>query len=145
MTRQFLDVEGIEIEVSINANGKYFVRHEFYWWLKHEQKTTEADYNNTIRHLQSWLLGLSTIKWSGYKFRLETIVFSEDDVEVESILLPLAMFEDLLKDTSRFSNQLREEIQSGEYKPKPNDKASIKLCVWLQSNSLSSLLQTDNR
>jgi predicted GIY-YIG superfamily endonuclease len=28
MTRQFLDVEGIEIEVSINANGKYFVRHE---------------------------------------------------------------------------------------------------------------------
>jgi len=59
-------------------------------------------------------------------------LFSEDDVEVESILLPLAMFEDLVRDKSWFSGRILEEIQSGEYKPKQDDRAHIKLCVWLQ-------------
>lgn len=150
MTRQFLDVDGIEIEVCLNKNGKYFVRHNVYWWINHGQKTPDPEQYNIIRNFQSAVEKLPTIKWSGYKFRLETIVFSEDDVEVESILLPLAMFEDLMKDTSRFSgisDQLREEIQRGEYtsKSKPNDHVSIKLCAWLQRNSLDSLLRTNNR
>ncbi|MCA1991896.1 MAG: GIY-YIG nuclease family protein [Coleofasciculus sp. S288] len=147
MTRQFLDVDGIEIEVCINKNGKYFVRHNVYWWINHGKKNPDEYQDNIMRNLQSAVERLSTIKWSGYKFRLETIMFSEDDVEVEGILLPLAMFEDLLKDISRFSgisNQLREEIQSGKYRPQPNDYPHIKLCAWLHRNSLGSLLQIDN-
>jgi hypothetical protein len=90
---------------------------------------------------------LATIRWSGYRYRFETIRFSEDDVEVENvILLPLAMFEDLMKDQSTvgLNSSVLEEIQKGEYKSKSNDSMRIKLFVWLQSNSLSSLLQTNN-
>ncbi|MCW5319287.1 hypothetical protein GTQ43_38875 [Nostoc sp. KVJ3] len=42
----------------------------------------------------------------------------------------------------KFSGGVSEELQSGEYQSKPDDRASIKLCAWLQRNSLSSLLQT---
>jgi predicted GIY-YIG superfamily endonuclease len=144
MTRQFLYADGIEIEVCTNANGKYFVRHNVYWWLNHGRKNPDPEKDCIILNLQRAVDRLPTIKWSGYRFRLETIVFSEDDVEVESILLPLAMFEDLMKNASKFSisEKLREEIQSGGYKSKPDDIISIKLCVWLQHNSLGSLLQT---
>lgn len=147
MTRQFLDVDGIEIEVCINKNGKYFVRHNAYWWINHGNKNPDPERNCVILNLQSAVDRLPTIRWSGYKFRLETIVFSEDDVEVESILLPLAMFEDLMKDISRFSSisdQRREEIKNGEYKPMPHDHVSLKFCAWLQRNSLGSLLQATN-
>lgn len=147
MNRQFLDVEGIEIEVCINTNGKYFVRHNLYWWIKHLNKNPSLETSNIVLNLQEAVERLPTIRWSGYRFKLETIVFSEDDVEVESILLPLAMFEDLMKDISRLSgisNQIREEIKNGEYKPTPNDYASIKLCAWLHRNSLSLLLQKTN-
>ncbi|WP_201788398.1 hypothetical protein [Trichormus sp. NMC-1] len=87
---------------------------------------------------------LPTIRWSGYRFRFETIRFIEDDVEVESVLLPLAMFEDLIKDKSRFRSQVLEQILKGEYQPSPEEMGSIKLFVWLQSNSISSLLQSEN-
>jgi hypothetical protein len=147
MTRQFLDVDGIEIEICVNKNGKYFVRHNVYWWINHGQKNPDPERYNIVLNLQQAVERLPTIRWCGYKFKWETIVVSEDDVEVESILLPLAMFEDLFKDTSKFSgisDKIREEIQSGEYKPKPHDNASIKLCMWLQRNSLGSQLQTTN-
>ncbi|MBW4575603.1 MAG: GIY-YIG nuclease family protein [Aphanothece sp. CMT-3BRIN-NPC111] len=144
MTRQFLYVDGIEIEVCINPNGKYFIRHNVYWWINHGRKNPDPERNCIAINLQEAVDRLPTIRWSGYRFRLETIVFSEDDVEVESILLPLAMFEDLMKDTSKFDSKLREEIQSGEYKLNPNGPISMKLCLWLQRNSLCSLLQTNN-
>ncbi|MBD1935479.1 MULTISPECIES: GIY-YIG nuclease family protein [Cyanophyceae] len=147
MTRQFLDVDGIEIEVCTNANGKHFVRHNVYWWITYGQKNPDPQRDNIILNLQNAVDRLPTIRWSGYRFRLETILFSEDDVEVESILLPVGMFEDLMKDTSKFSGlseKVREEIKSGEYKFQPNENANIKLCVWLQRNSLYSLLQTNN-
>jgi predicted GIY-YIG superfamily endonuclease len=144
ITRQFLDVNGVEIEVCINENSKYFVRHNVYWWIIHGSKNPDPYYNCVTKNLEDAANRLPTIKWSGYKFRFETIVFSEDDVEVESILLPLGMFEDLIRDTSGWSEQFREEVKSGQYQLQPNDNARIKLCVWLQSKSLSSLLQTNN-
>ncbi|MBW4447375.1 MAG: hypothetical protein KME38_11040 [Spirirestis rafaelensis WJT71-NPBG6] len=72
-------------------------------------------------------------------------MFSEDDVEAESILLlPLVMFEDLVKNGVKPVGKVLEEIQNGEYKPKPDDSSNIKLYAWLQRKSLSSLLQTEN-
>jgi hypothetical protein len=41
-------------------------------------------------------------------------------------------------------DKIREEIQSGRYELKPNDSAAIKLCMWLQTNTLFSLLSTQN-
>ena len=145
MSRQFLYVDGVEIEVCTNTNGKYFVRHNVYWWIVFDNKNPDPYYQNVIENLKAFINQLPTIRWSGYRFRLETIVFSEDDVEVESVLLPLAMFESLIREAKFHSaGKVSEELQSGEYQSKPDDRASIKLCAWLQHNSLSSLLQTKN-
>ncbi|PSM49732.1 excinuclease ABC subunit C [Chroococcidiopsis sp. CCALA 051] len=142
MSRQFLYVNDVEVEVCTNRNGKYFVRHNVYWWIEHRQKNPHPQYNCIIDNLKAAVNRLPTIRWAGYKFRFETIFFKEDDVEVEdTLLLPLAMFEELIKDILRFRSPLKETIQSGEYQPQTNDEASIKLCVWLQHNSLFSLLK----
>ncbi len=142
MNRQFLDVDGVEVEVCTNSNGKYFVRHNVYWWIVYGQKNPDQDYDNVIKNLKNAVNRLPTIKWSGYRFRFEIIVFDEDDVEVESVLLPLSMFEDLLKNEIRPYGKLLEEIQNGEYKSKPDDQWKIKIYAWLHKNSLISLLQT---
>ncbi|OUL24082.1 excinuclease ABC subunit C [Nostoc sp. T09] len=144
MNRQFLYVDDVEIEVCTSENGKHFVRHNVYWWIIYEQKNPDPVRYNIIENLKNAVDRLPTIRWSGYKFRIENIMFTEDDVEVDSILLPLGMFEDLMRDKSSFNGKLLEEIKTGEYKPKPDDSKKIKLCVWLQSNSLSSLLSTNN-
>ncbi len=144
MTRQFLYVDGVEIEICTNANGKHFVRHNVYWWIEQGQKNPDPKTYNIIKYLQDAVDRLPTIRWSGYRFRLETIVFNEDDVEVESVLIPLVMFEDLMKDKSRFSAKYLEAIQSDEYQSKPGDTNTAKIFVWLKSNSLFSLIQTNN-
>ncbi|MBD2210756.1 GIY-YIG nuclease family protein [Nostoc linckia FACHB-104] len=145
MTRQFLFVDDVEIELCTSENGKHFVRHIVYWWLIYGNKNPDPGRNNIIENLKNAVDRLPTIRWCGYRFRLETIVFSEDEMEVESILLPLTMFEDLIRDVkSSLAGKVLEEIQSGEYKSKPDAKAYIKLCAWLQSNSLSSLFSTNN-
>jgi hypothetical protein len=54
------------------------------------------------------------------------------------------MFEDLMKDISKFSylgDKIQKEIKTGQYELKPNEPASIKLCTWLQTNTLFSLLK----
>jgi len=78
MTRQFLYVDGVEIEVCANENGKHFVKA---MRLLVDNAQTEKSCSrafNIIINLQNGRL--STIRWSGYRFRLETILFSEDDV-----------------------------------------------------------------
>lgn len=147
MYRQFLEIDGVEIEICNNLNGKYFVRHNGYWWIIYGQKNPDPKYACITENLKQRAERLPTIRWSGYRFRLETIVFAEDDVEVESALLPLSMFEDLLKDKSTASgltDKIVEQIQTGEYKSSLKDSAPLKLFAWLQHNSLSSLLPTNN-
>ena len=146
MTRQFLDVDGVEVEVCNNENGKHFVRHNVYWWIMHGLKNPDSESYSLIKNLNNAIDRLPTIRWSGYRFRLETIIFSEDDVEVESILLPLAMFENLMRNEIKFnlSRTVLEQIQSGEYNSKQDDNKKAKLFAWLQQNTLDSLLQTNN-
>lgn len=146
MTRQFLDVDGVEIEVCTNGNGKHFVRHNVYWWIMYNRKNPDTKSDSIIINLQNLVDGLPTIRWSGYRFRLETIMFSEDDVEVESVLLPLAMFEDLIRKLkSSLNSNILEEIQSGEYRSKQYNEKYIKLCGWLHhNNSLNSLLKNNS-
>ncbi|MEH2373247.1 GIY-YIG nuclease family protein [Nostoc sp.] len=145
MTRTFVYVNDVEIEVCANENGKYFVRHNLYLWIMYKKKNSDVPNDITIKRLQDEINRLPTIRWSGYRFRYETIRFSEDDAEVDSLLVPLAMFEDLMKDKYGIHNtNVLEEIKKGDYKSKPDDSERIKLFAWLQSNSLSSLIQTNN-
>ncbi|XZF65860.1 MAG: GIY-YIG nuclease family protein [Gloeotrichia echinulata DVL01] len=144
MTRQFVYVDDVEIEVCFNENSKQFVRHNVYWWIIYNDKNPDPERSSVISNFKHGINRLPSIRWSGYRFRFETIMFSEDDVEVDSLLLPLAMFEDLMKDKSRFNSQELEKILKGEYQPLDSGRRSIKLFVWLQSNSISSLLQTKN-
>ncbi len=145
MNRQFLDVDGVEVEICTNGNEKHLVRHNVYWWIWQGGKNPDLERSCVIENLQITIDKLPSIRWTGYRFRLETIVFNEDDVEVESILLPLGMFEDLMKDAKSFcGGKVLQEIQSSEYKSKPEDSRAIKICAWLQHNSLSSLLKTNN-
>ncbi|MEH1768329.1 MAG: hypothetical protein V7L27_07000 [Nostoc sp.] len=130
-----------------NDNGKHFIRHNLCLWIMYKKKKSDVPNDITIKRLQDEIDRLPTIRSSGCRFRYETIRFSEDDAEVDSLLLPLAMFEDLMKDKYGYGVQntnALEEIKKGEYKSKPNDSERIKLFAWLQSNSLSSLLQTNN-
>ncbi|MEH2024541.1 GIY-YIG nuclease family protein [Nostoc sp.] len=145
MNRKFVYVNDVEIEVCVNDNGKYFVRHNLYLWIMYQKKNSDVPNDITIKRFQDEIDRLPTIRWSGYRFRYETIRFSEDDAEVDSLLVPLAMFEDLMKENYGVHNtNLIEEIKKGEYISKPNDSERIKLFAWLQSNSFSSLLQTNN-
>jgi hypothetical protein len=143
MNRQFVYIEDVEIEVCTNDNGKYFVRHNVYWWIMHNNKNPHPETNCVIRNLQNVIDRLPTIRWSGYRFRFETIIFSEDDVEVDSLLLPLAMFEDLIKDKLRFNTKVIEQILNGEYQASDYEQKNIKLFVWLQSNSILSLIENN--
>jgi predicted GIY-YIG superfamily endonuclease len=144
MTRQFLYVDGVEIEVCSNTNGKYFIRHNVYWWIMHGQKNPDPHYANVIKNFQNAVDRLPSIRWSGYKFRFETIMFSEDDAEVESVLIPVIMFENLIKNGLNVTPEFMEKIQNGEYKSKPDESSSIKLYAWLYHHSLCSLLETKN-
>lgn len=145
MNRQFLDVDGVEVEVCTSENGKHFVRHNVYWWINYGSKNHQLlERNGVIENINQAIDRLRTIRWSGYKFRIENIAFSKDDMEVESILLPLEMFENLMKDTKSKWGINPQEIENGEYKSKPKDLPGLKLCVWLQHNSLLSLLQPNN-
>lgn len=145
MNRQFLDVDGVEVEVCTNDNEKYFVRHNVYWWITRKSKNPQLERDCVIENLKQAIDRLPTIRWTGYRFKNQTILFSEDDVEVESILIPLAMFEDIIKDAKSFAcGKLLQEIISSEYKSKPEDGANLKLCAWLQKKSLLSLLKTNN-
>jgi hypothetical protein len=141
MKRQFLHIDDVEVEICINTNGKYFVRHNLYWWIMHGLKNPDPDRYCVIENLKDAGNSLPSIKWSGYRFRFETIVFDKDDVEVESVLLPLSMFEDFLKNEIGPDSRILKEIQNGEYKSKPDDRRSIKIYAWLYKNSLVSLLQ----
>lgn len=114
------------------------------WWIMHGRKNPDPHYNCVIQNFQDAVDRLPSIRWSGYRFRFETVVFNQDDVEVESVLLPLVMFEDLVNNGVKPVDKVLEEIQNGEYKPKPDDSSNLKLYAWLQRNSLSSLLQSEN-
>ncbi|HEY9834330.1 MAG TPA: hypothetical protein V6D26_27505 [Stenomitos sp.] len=72
---------------------------------------------------------LSTVKWAGYEFKFEKIDF-EDGTKVETVLLPLRMFEDFIR------------FQAKNYRGEPPDNKCTRLGKWLDSQSLEELLKT---
>ena len=130
LKRCFLNIEDIEIEICKNVNGIYFVRHHTYWSITYGKKNPDPIYNCIIYNLELMVNNrLSTIKWSGYQFKLEKICF-EDGMEVETALIPMQMFEDFI------------HYQANNYRGNPPDNECTRLANWLKNNSFKELAIT---
>jgi len=64
-------VDGVEVEVCTNGNGKYFVRHNVYWWIEQGRKNPDQRTYNILKYLQDAVDILSDGLATG--FRLETL------------------------------------------------------------------------
>jgi hypothetical protein len=131
MDRTFLDIEGVEVEVCKDVNTcKLFVRHHLVWKIARGTIHVDLDPRcvDNLRNLVN--KRLTTIRWIGYSYRVERVYFIEDEMEVDTVLMPLAMFEDLIRGEyrNRGENSLLQEDDC------------IKLGRWLEDRTISKLL-----
>jgi hypothetical protein len=128
LQRSFMNPADVEVEICTDTNGKYFVRHHMYWCIAHASKNPDPVHNCIIDNLKIMANNrLSTVKWAGHDFQFERIAF-EDGMEVETVLLPLKMFEDFIR------------FQSKNYRGEPPDNECTRLGRWLENRSLEELL-----
>ena len=126
LQRLFLNVAGVEVEVCTDS-GRYFVRHHVYWSIAHRQKNPDPFYDCVVRNLEIMANNrVTTVRWAGHDFKFERIAF-DDGMEVETVLLPLKMFEDFI----RFSCRVY-----------PEDHEYSKLMKYLENRSLEDLIKS---
>lgn len=132
MQRTFLKIEGVEVEVCTDSDtNKFFVRHNLFWKLVHNKTKPDLQRNNVISNLQQITdYQLTTIRWVGFGFKVDQIYFAEDGMKTEAVMLPLALFEDLI----RYEYQRRN--QTG-YKQEDDCR---KLGQWLEKNTIIQLM-----
>ncbi|HEY9702316.1 MAG TPA: hypothetical protein V6C58_07710 [Allocoleopsis sp.] len=118
----------MEVEICIDTNDRYFIRHNTYWSIAYGEKNPHPVYNCIIDNLNIMANNrLSTIKWAGHDFKFERIGF-EDGMELETVLIPLKMFEDFIR------------FQSKNYRGEPPDNECTRLGKWLESRYLEELM-----
>jgi hypothetical protein len=128
LQRSFLNVADAEVEVCIDPDGKYLVRHHTYWSIAHAKRNPDPVYDCIIDNLKTMANNrLSTVKWAGHDFQFERIAF-EDGMEVETVLLPLKMFEDFIR------------FHAKNYRGEPPNNECTRLGRWLEDKSLEELL-----
>lgn len=132
MHRTFLDVAGVEVEVYTDESlGKHYVRHHLYWKIAHGRQNPDPVKNCIITNLDLMINNrLSTIRWVGYRFEFETVAFADENMTIEAVMLPLAMFEEFMR------YHYQERVAKGS--TLVDD--CMKLGAWLVSQSLLSLL-----
>lgn len=114
-----------------DAKHRYFVRHNVYWYIVHKKKNPDPVYNCIIQNLDIMANNrLETVKWAGYRFKFEKIIFEEDNMEVETVLLPIKMFEDFI--SYHYIN---------EYKESSLDNLCTRLGNWLENNDLDLFIK----
>lgn len=124
LKRHLAKVEDVEIEICLDAEGRQFVRHHLYWKIAHGNKNPDPVHNAVVQNLRLMANNrLSTVKWAGYDFRFERVSF-DDGMEVETVLLPLKMFEDFIC------------FQAKNYRGEPPDNECTRLGRWLKHGSL---------
>jgi hypothetical protein len=124
LQRSFRHIAQVEVEICTDTNGKSFVRHHTYWSIVYANKNPDPIRDCIIDNLKIIANNrLSTVKWAGYDFKFERISF-EDGMEVETVLLPLKMFEDFIR------------YQANNYRGEPPDNECTRLGKWLESRSL---------
>jgi len=127
LKRHLTTIDDVEIEICLDAEGRKFVRHQLYWSIAHGNKNPHPVHNAVIQNLNIMANNrVQTIRWAGHSFRFETVCF-DDGMEVETVLLPLKMFEDFIR------------FQAQNYRGEPPDNERTRLGAWLESRSLEDL------
>lgn len=131
LQRIFFKVEGVEIEVCIDASSRAYVRHNLYWKIVHNRMNPDFARNCVIGNVEGFInMRLPTVRWVGYSFSIQRICFAKDDMEVDAVLLPLIMFEDLIR--YHYHDCLARGWST--------EDDCAKLGKWLEQNSIASLL-----
>ena len=131
LQRTFLDIDGIEVEICTDSKNRHYVRHHLLWLIVHRHRNPDPNYNSVITNLENFAnREVKTIRWVGYPFRFERIYFEEDDMELEAVLLPLALFESIIRQVSAERNPNKQP---------PQDDCT-KLGQWLGTQALSEQL-----
>ncbi|MEM8778198.1 MAG: GIY-YIG nuclease family protein, partial [Cyanobacteria bacterium P01_G01_bin.49] len=134
MKRWLVQVEDIEIEICKGEQEKYYVRHNLYWYIVHSNKNPHPTKNLVIENIEIITNHkLPTIWWVGYSFNFEQVEF-EDGLKTNVLLIPLKMFEDLIKyhcaeTLKRLNSNEPSNIHDDIYR-------HYRLGKWLQNNSL---------
>lgn len=130
MQRYFLDLDNVELEVCTDTKQRYFVRHNVYWYIAHGNKNPHPVYNCIIKNLDTMANNtVETVKWAGYQFKFEKIIFEEDNMEVETVLIPIKIFEDFIR------------YHTKNYKATPRDNLCTRLGNWLENNHLDLFIK----
>ena len=133
MRRCLVEIEDVEVEICKDENEKYYVRHNLYWYIIYNKKNPDPIRNCVIENIEIITNHkLPTIWWVGYSFDFEKVEF-EDGLKTNTVLIPLKMFEDLIKYhfaelTQRFPSEIPPKYISEE--------KHYQLGKWLQNNSL---------
>ncbi len=130
LKRIFLNINDVEIEICQDLRGVDFVRHHVYWSIAHRNKNPYPERHCIIYNLELMVNNrVKTIRWAGYQFKFETVYF-DDGMEVNTVLIPLGMFEDFIN------------FQSNNYGGTPPDNNCTRLGNWLKYHSFKEHLET---
>ncbi|MEP1080041.1 GIY-YIG nuclease family protein [Leptolyngbya sp. PL-A3] len=131
MERQFLTIEGVEVEVCSDCStGRKFIRHHLAWRMLFNERNPDFERANVIGNLKIYTNHrLSTVRWTGFDFKIERVAFIDDDMETDVVLLPLALFEDMIR------------YEYNQRKTHQQDQDCVKLGGWLEKNAIAQLLQ----
>lgn len=132
MHRTFLDVLGVEVEICTDESlSKHYIRHHLYWKIVYNKRNPDPVKECIVTNLELMInQRLSTVRWVGYRFEFETVAFTDENMTIEAVMLPLAMFEEFMR------YHYQERAAKGAM---PIDDCS-KLGGWLVDRSLLSLL-----
>lgn len=132
MQRHFFDLNNVEVEVCKDERNRYFVRHNVYWYIAHNNKNPDPVSNCIIQNLDIMVNNrIETVKWAGYQFKFEKVFFEEDNMEVEAVLIPIRMFEYFMR------------YHTTNYKGTPPDNLCTRLGNWLKNHDFDSLAKNE--
>ena len=132
LQRTFLNIDGIEVEICTDSKNRHYVRHHLLWLIVYRKRDPNPEYDAIITNLGNFANRQTTIRWMGYPFRFERIYFEEDDMELEAVLLPLALFESIIRQESTGRNPDKQP---------PRDDCT-KLGQWLETQTLLDQLNS---
>jgi hypothetical protein len=128
--RHWLQVSGIALDVCEDEQGLFWVRHHVYWELVYRNSNPHPVFNAVLQTLEDTVNGdMFASRWQGFQFQFEAILLEQAGVTLDVLMLPLELFEDLIRWSAR------------HYKDSPAmDAPNVILGYWLQNHNLKDLL-----
>lgn len=128
--RHWLQVSGIALDVCEDEQGLFWVRHHVYWELVYRNSNPHPVFNAVLQTLEDTVNGdMFASRWRGGQFQFEAILLEQAGVTLDVVMLPLELFEDLIRWSAR------------HYKDSPAmDAPNVILGYWLQTHNLKDLI-----